>query len=256
MDNKMEKSDFLKKMKVARENVNKFATLPYGAYYTKLEKAFYKPSSKDKPMVTFVYKVLDGEQRTKEHRVFYHVWNDTAFNILIQDLENLGFPTDQIASMDQLIEVLNSIESQNLNVDIRIYENPKNIQYPQTRIEQIYENESDVAKVNEAPPVVKDPVSDVTETSAAEPDAQEIAEELVVENESDPETKPEPEEEVVEDETEQTIEIDVGSKVKFLWKEKEMVGIIKSTSQDGLSAKISSGGKVYPIKSENILAPA
>ena len=65
MENKINQNDFLKKMKVARENINKFATLPFGSYYTLLEKAIYKPSAKGKEMVQFVYKVLEGDLREK-----------------------------------------------------------------------------------------------------------------------------------------------------------------------------------------------
>jgi len=238
----MEKNEFLAKMKNARENLNSYAVLPYATYYCSLLKAFYKPSKKDKPMVTFVYKVLDGDYRNKEHRNFYHVWDDTAFTILIQDLENLGFPTDQIATMDQLIKVIDSIEAEGIKVSIRIYENVKKPQYTNTRIESVYEDGPEATpEVESEKEIVKEVVkeSDPTPTSETESAAT-----------SDPEPEPEPEPEAQTDKTE---EIDVGSKVKFKFKDKEKVGVIKSCADDGTSAKISSGGMLYSVKTENIL---
>ena len=62
------------------------------------------------------------------------------------------------------------------------------------------------------------------------------------------------EEEVVEEESTAEAEeaqVEVGTKVSFIWKEEELEGVVKEINEDEGKLKVSCNGKLYPVKAEN-----
>ena len=244
----MSKNDFLNRMKKATDNVNKFANLPYGSYFCLLQKAEQKENKKGKQMVTFTFKVIEGGQRSKTHRNFYNIENDVGFNILIQDLVNLGYPIEELSSPDDMIKLWSQIGTDKLHVNISITENPdpQYANFPRTRIEAVVdmgEGEADVAEEADVVEEEAEVEAEVEEDVAEEAPVVEEADVV----EEDPATE-------AEEETEEEDFLDIGDVVDFTFKGKTFVdGKIKSASEDGLSCVIVCKGKPYKVKSENII---
>jgi len=246
---KMSKADFKKKMKGAKDNLNKFSKIPYGTYVCMLTKAIH--TNKDgKDMVQFVYKVLEGECRGREHRNFYHISNDTGFNILIQDLANVGYDIDQLGDFEDLFSLLAQIEKDQINVSIRVFENPdpNYANYPKTRIEEVIDDGREEEGTEEDPGEEEAGEDDTAgESQDVDPDEDEPAEE-----EASDDAAEEEEEEEEEEEAEEEADVKVGAKVSFLYKGKELEGVIKDFTDNDTKALIVAGGKKYKIKGENI----
>jgi glutathione peroxidase-family protein len=254
---KITQNEFLNRMKTARENINKFATLPYGTYFCLLEKVINRPSKEGKEMVQFVYKVLEGDHRGAEHRYFYHIWHEVAFNILVQDLENLGYPTEEIKSMEDLNNLFEQIVLDRLHVNIRIYENQKNPQYPTTRIEEVVESTGAVDSGSASNQTVATAVTAKPAIATAKPTAEKPAtvSEEAIEAEAEVETAVEVE---MEDapapaEKEEEAFVDVGSRIRFTFKGEEKTGKIQACAEDGSKVTVVSGGRRLEVKTENIL---
>lgn len=60
------------------------------------------------------------------------------------------------------------------------------------------------------------------------------------------------EEEVVEEAAEEEAAVEIGSDVSFDWKGETLEGKVKEINEAEGKLKISSGGKVYPVKAENV----
>jgi len=249
MENKISQNQFLARMKKAKESINQFQNLPTGTYFCLLKQVKYAPSKSGNEMVQFVYKVLEGDCRNREHRNFYMIGSDsdTPFNMLVQDIANLGYPTDEISSMEKMLAMFEQITNDALNVTIRISENPdpKYSQYLRTRIEEVV----DVADLANTP-------EEVAQASTTSSDNGSVAE--TPEEEKPAEEAPVEESEVIEEEpdapAEEEMNIDVGTNIEFEFGGKTLSGEIESGAADGLTCVVKcTDGKKRKIKCEKIL---
>lgn len=68
----------------------------------------------------------------------------------------------------------------------------------------------------------------------------------------EPAEEEEVEQEVVVTEAEEEAQVEIGSDVSFEWKGETLEGKVKEINEAEGKLKISSGGKVYPVKAENV----
>lgn len=212
--------DWLNRQKEAWANA-KTATpvdsIPDGKYKAHLTGAFFGFSRNDRPQVTWVYTLIEGEYAGEKVRAYDGLdKGEESLTWLAKRIHQLGFnPIDM--DISRLNEDLDAMVAACPVVTVRLKTNGD---FQNLHIDTFHGHQN------------------LTSPAPSEPAYSEPSQ--------DPETsEEEPEEEVVAEEESPANGLVIGAKVSFLWKNEAMNGVVTELGET--KAKVRAGNKLYPV---------
>lgn len=217
-----------------------FVSIPNNKYVFRLESIIYGVNKKGRDMITEVWRVLLGEYKGKDYKVFTNLENDDGLNtvgikMLLSRWRAMGYDISEIEDDVSLKKACKAVESDHPTIEGSIYDNPKNPQFKNFRIDSIVEAAGSTSEESEAEPAEEEapkPKKRGPKPKAGEP-------------EIDPEPVPEPEPAVAEEEEEEA-QLTVGSKVQFDLKGADTEGVVKEIKdENAITVHYQKDGKTF-----------
>ena len=234
MDNKM--MEKLKKFnknfaaqKSRADELGGFSEVPDGKYLCKVSDAQVKESNAGALHFVFQFEILESAEDESLVGVKVSKWagieGEDQIAYLIRDLRKFGIEMESIEDLGKIGDLLTKQQPE-LKVTLKSKDSGQ-FSYIDKVIGEV-----------EAGDMGADEDSNDSDDDSAEDDSEEE----------------ESEEEKEATETDD-VALEVGMEVSFTWKGEDMTGKIKEILEDEEKLKISSGGKIYPVKLADVTLP-
>ena len=211
---------------VKKEADSQGGSVPDGRYRAKVESAELTESktSGREQINLFSTIVEEGDYANQNIGVFLGLDEEKSLPWTIAALRRCGY---KIEEPEDIVDVVESLNNDLPEITIRVKNGFTNLEGLFQKVGEDELGTSDDDRTSGT--------DDVEETS---PDEDESVEEVV--------------EEVEESVEDGDVKVDVGDEVNFEWKGETLTGTIKEINEAEGKLKISSGGKVYPVKAEAV----
>ena len=214
------------KQKERAQELGGFAEVPDGKYLATLDSAELRFTKNGALNFVFHFKITESAEDESLVGVQVNRWCDIdtkedGMGYLLKDLARFGI---QAETSEQLAEIADLLTSQKPEVKISLKTNTNGSQfsYIDAVISEIdagdhVSEESEEGENNEDEEIDEDSGTD-------EIDAEDVG-------------------------------IEIGTEVSFSWKGSKLTGVIKEIDEENEKLKVSSGGKVYPVKLVDVSIP-